>query len=151
MANDVGPSSTAPSPEESAPLRVLLVEDHPDLAAATVDFLESEGLDVRAALTGRAALDLVSSFQPQLVLCDLRLPDMNGLEVVRDLRANPATQRICVAILSAFGGIPPTWQSEATELGVDAMIVKPITVETIRRLVETARKRIPPDGGSPRR
>jgi len=58
-------------------LRVLLVEDHPDWAAAMGEFLRSEGLEVQPALSGSEALDVAAAFRPQLILCDLNLPDMN--------------------------------------------------------------------------
>jgi DNA-binding response OmpR family regulator len=120
-----------------APLRVLLVEDYPDLAAATADFLEAEGLDVRTALSGREALETASAFRPQLVLCDLNLPDMSGLNVVRELRGNPVTERAYVAILTAFG------RAKDTPAGVDAFMEKPLTVESIHALVKDASSREP--------
>jgi len=59
-------------------VRVLLVEDHAELAELTAQMLCSEGLDVRVAGSGREALDSASKFRPQLVLCDLHLPDISG-------------------------------------------------------------------------
>jgi DNA-binding response OmpR family regulator len=59
-------------------LRVLLVEDCPDLGAATADFLEAEGLEVRTALSGLEAVEIASAFKPQLLLCDMNLPDMSA-------------------------------------------------------------------------
>jgi len=116
------------------PLRVLLIEDHPDLAAATADVLEAEGLDVRTALAGRDALQIAASFQPQLLLCDMNLPDMSGLDVVRALRSNPSTARAYVAILT---GMP---RMGGTQLaGVDLCVTKPITLEVIEMLVQAAK------------
>jgi len=119
----------------SAPLRVLLVEDYPDLAAATADFLEAEGLDVRTALSGREALETASSFEPQLVLCDLNLPDISGLNVVRELRRNPVTQRAYVVILTAFG------RAKDKPSDVDAFMEKPLTIESVQALVSAASSR----------
>jgi two-component system, OmpR family, response regulator len=152
VSNSVDPSRPTDSGHEPPPLRVLLIEDHADLAVVTAALLESEGLDVRAALTGREALALAAAFQPQLVLCDMHLPDMPGYDVVRGLRANPATEWIYVAALSAMGRMEPTGRNEGgTELVFDAMLHKPITVETIRQLVEDARARMQPDRDSPGR
>jgi two-component system alkaline phosphatase synthesis response regulator PhoP len=130
-------------------LRVLLVEDYPDLAAVTADFLESEGLEVQTALSGREALDIAPVFRPQLVLCDLNLPDMTGLEVVDGLRSNPVTAQIYVAILSAIGGMELKHESGAEQHRIDAFISKPIALDTIRRLVEATRERISLDRDSP--
>ena len=70
-------------PKKTKQLRVLLVEDHADLAAATASLLRGEGLEVRTARTGREALEVAPNFRPQLILCDMNLPDMDGLETIR--------------------------------------------------------------------
>jgi CheY-like chemotaxis protein len=116
-------------PADSSPLRVLLVEDDADLAEATAEFLKLEGLDVQVAVSGGDALEAASAFHPQLVLCDLNLPDMNGLDVVRGLRANPSTQKTYVVILTAM-------RAPAEQPGVDAFIAKPITIDAVQELVE---------------
>src|SRR5215471_16479243 len=114
------------------PLRVLLIEDHPDLAAATAAFLEAEGLDVRTALSGHEGLAITATFQPQLLLCDLNLPDMSGLDVVRELRSTPSTQRTYIVMLTGIAGM------DATQLQVDRCMVKPITTDAIATLVHAA-------------
>jgi CheY-like chemotaxis protein len=116
------------------PVRVLLVEDHPDLAAVTAEFLAAKGLNVRTALSGRDALDTASVFQPELVLCDLNLPDMSGLNVADELRSNPLTRRAYVVIVSASAGL----EADAARFGVDAFAVKPLTSEVVRTLVNAA-------------
>ena len=123
-------------PEAFRSLRVLLIEDDPDLAEATAEFLKAEGLDVQTALTGRLALQVAETFRPQLVLCDLNLPDMAGLDVVRRLRSNPATDKTCVVILTAMRETERAYQREAETLGVDAFICKSITIGAIRALTE---------------
>jgi len=120
--------------EERPPVRLLLVEDDPDLAEATAEFLSGEGLVVRTALSGREALEIAAAFGPQLVLCDLTLPDTNGLEVVRELRSSPSTARSYIVILTAMTGL------ESNQSGVDAVISKPITIEAVRTLMETLRR-----------
>lgn len=84
------------------PLRVLLVEDHADLAAMTAAVLRREGLEVQTALTGQEALKTATDFRPQLVLCDLNLPGMKGREVVRGLRSSRATRRSYLVMLSGL-------------------------------------------------
>jgi len=115
------------------PLRVLLVEDYPDLAAATADVLEAEGLEVRTALSGRDALDVAPAFQPQLVLCDLNLPDMSGVDVVHQLRTNPSTERTYAVILTAIG------RTFTKPADVDAFVEKPLTIDSIQALVTAVR------------
>ena len=113
-------------------MRVLLIEDDPDLAEATAAFLEGEGLDVRTALSGREALETASAFQPELVLCDLSLPDMHGMEVVRELRSNHLPPRTYVVILTARR------MTEPKPPDVDAFIMKPLTTESVQTLVKAA-------------
>ncbi|HEX7794243.1 MAG TPA: response regulator [Vicinamibacterales bacterium] len=149
MSNGAEPSATRRSGEDVPPLRVLLVEDHPDVAAAMGEFLRSEGLEVQTAVSGRDALDVAQAFKPQLILCDLYLPDMNGLEVARDLRSNSATARSCIAILSAASGVEVERQREANQQSVDAVISKPIGLEALHRLVEATRRRISPERNNP--
>jgi len=124
------------SSAEVSRLRVLLIEDEPDLADVTAEFLRADGLDVQTALSGREALDVAPAFRPQLVLCDLNLPDMTGMDVIRGLRSNPSTEETSVAILTAMPETGRAHQSEADTLGVDAFISKPITIDAIRALTE---------------
>ena len=129
-------STSVDTGEDILPLRVLLVEDHPDLAAATSEFLEAEGLDVRTALSGGEALEIAPAFRPQLTLCDMRLPDMTGLDVVHGLRSNPSTEGTYVVVLTGLRQAELPHRTEADRLRVDAFVVKPLTIELIRTLVE---------------
>ena len=74
--------------------RVLLIEDHAPLAEATAEFIRSKGLDVRIASTGREALETAAVFHPEIVLCDLSLPDMPGPESSREHCAKCLAQRM---------------------------------------------------------
>jgi two-component system alkaline phosphatase synthesis response regulator PhoP len=125
-----------PPIERDRPLRVLLVEDDPDLAEATAEFLRLEALDVRVAASGRDALESAAAFQPQLVLCDLHLPDMPGLDLVRRLRTDPSTAGTYIAILTALRERDLTDRPEAGEQHADAFISKPLTFDAVRRLKE---------------
>jgi CheY-like chemotaxis protein len=125
--------------EESGPLRVLLIEDHPDLAVVTEEMLKNEGLDVKTALSGRQAIDLAAAFRPDLVLCDLRLPDMTGLDVVRDLRSNPLTEAAYVVVLTAMREMDLAYENAGGRPRVDAFFSKPITIDGIQALIQTIR------------
>jgi CheY-like chemotaxis protein len=125
--------------ERSGPLRVLLVEDHADLAAVTEEMLKNEGLDVQTALSGRQAIDHAAAFLPDLVLCDMRLPDMTGFDVVRALRSNPSTELAYIVVLTAMRERDLAYQSDGGGPGVDAFLSKPITIDGIQALVQTTR------------
>ncbi|HET7213103.1 MAG TPA: hybrid sensor histidine kinase/response regulator, partial [Terriglobia bacterium] len=116
--------------------RVLLVEDHPFAADATASLLRLEGLDVQAVLTGREALDAAPKFRPHLVLCDMRLGNMNGMEVIRELRSNLPLNRMHAVILTGFSGSEiREFNRRANEFGVDEFISKPLEPPMIRKLV----------------
>ena len=132
--------STPRSTEDTSPVRVLLVEDDLDLAEVMAEFLSIAGLDVRTALSGHEALEVAPPFRPHLVLCDLNLPDIGGLEVVRQLRSISSTARSYIVILSAMARMSPT-PHETEEPGVDAFICKPISIEAVRTLVEEVGRR----------
>ena len=121
--------------------RLLLVEDHAGLAEVTREFLQSEGFEVRLASSGREALAAAIAFQPDIVLCDLHLSDMDGVDVLSALRRNPAIGRFLPVIHTA-SWIPGGHSLEAPE--ADLFLPKPIDNEKIamlraelRRLRET--------------
>lgn len=122
-------------------LKVLLVEDHPFLADATADLLRIEGFDVRTALTGREALEAAPGFRPHLILCDMRLGDMKGLDVIRELRSSPLTQRAHAVLLTGLSEMEIRGlRREAKErYGVSEVIPKPIETDTIQRLADKLR------------
>ena len=82
-------------------MRVLLVEDAPFLRYAFGRLLRLHGFEVREATDGREALDCVAEFQPQLVLTDLMMPVMDGIELIRRLHENPDTASLPVVAITA--------------------------------------------------
>src|SRR5262249_54521582 len=93
-------AATAGTAPEKTKLRVLLIDDHAAHSAAMAELLNREGLEVRTALSGEEGLQVASAFRPQLILCDLNLPDMTGQEVIRRLCSNPVDRRVYSAILT---------------------------------------------------
>src|SRR6476646_4728790 len=93
--------------------RVLLVEDYAPLAEATAELLRDAGLTVRIAASGKEALRVAIAFRPEIVLFDLSLPDMSGLDVARALRSNPDTKDALLAMHTAMSDIDiRTFRSE---------------------------------------
>ena len=82
-------------------LRVLLVEDAPFLRYAFSRLLRMQGYDVREANDGQEALDCLADYRPHLVLTDLMMPVMGGVELIRRLRADPATAAIPILSVSS--------------------------------------------------
>jgi CheY-like chemotaxis protein len=113
---------------------LLLVEDHAGLANATAEFLRLSGMEVQIAECGDRALKVAAAFRPQIVLCDLSLPDMSGLDVVRRLRAEPVTQNAVFAVFTAMGEADIGMFEETFAEEVDLFLSKPITDSKVNEL-----------------
>ena len=115
--------------------RLLLIEDHVDLAEATAALLRLKGFEVQIVRTGKEAIETAAAFLPEIVLCDMSLPDMSGLNVARELRTHPETERVLLAIHSAMRksdlGLS---DRELRTMNVDLFLTKPLTAETIETL-----------------
>jgi CheY-like chemotaxis protein len=113
---------------EAAPL-VLVVEDSEAIRAAFTILLEESGYAVAAAATGAEALRLAAERNPDLVLLDLGLPDMNGLDVARLIRADPATASIPLVALT--GRDDETDRGALLAAGCAAYLVKPVDTQRL--------------------
>ena len=115
--------------------RVLLIEDHAELAEATAEFMRSQRLEVLLASTGGTGLQMAKECQPDIVLCDIRLPDMTGLEVARALRAIPETKDALIAIHTALSESDlRTFELEA-DTAVNLFLSKPLTPEKLDKIL----------------
>jgi DNA-binding NtrC family response regulator len=119
-------------------IRVLVVDDEPDAAEALTLLLKPRGYDVRVAGTGDAARSAVSSWRPHVVLLDLMLPDVNGLDLLRDFRAAaPETQ---VVMVTGYGSVPRV--VEAMNDGAFGFIEKPIDAMLLLAVLDKAGERL---------
>ena len=105
---------------------VLLVEDEPDLNQTVAFNLDSEGYSVESAFNGKEALKLIEEKTPDLILLDLMLPDMSGLEICRILRSSKKTKNIPIMMVTAKG--EEIDRIVGFELGADDYIVKPFSI-----------------------
>jgi len=110
--------------------RVLLIEDHPSLAEAMADFMQTYGLEVRIASTGEEALGMVSAFQPQIVLCDVNLPDMAGPDIAQALRATPGAKDALIVIHTAMTERDVRLRRDI-DASVNIFLPKPLTDEKL--------------------
>jgi two-component system cell cycle response regulator DivK len=117
---------------------VLIVEDNEKNMKLARDILQAKGYQTVEAETGEDGVKLAKERKPDLVLMDIQLPGINGIEAFRQIRADAGTKGIPVVALTA--SVTPTDRSEITAAGFDAFISKPISlkefVETVKRLVE---------------
>jgi PAS domain S-box-containing protein len=120
-------------PEPAARRRILIIEDNQDTAASLRVLLELHGHEARLAHTGPAGIDLAREFQPEIVLCDIELPGMNGLAVARALRQDPATSTARLIALSGY-----TYQVDQLAeqpAGFDLFLTKPVDLEELTGII----------------
>lgn len=108
-----------------ATTHILLVEDDPMLTELYQTKLEMEGYQVSVATDGEMGVSLASSLSPQLILLDIMLPKLNGFEVLKALKKDPATSGIPVIVLTNLGGEKAdTDKKLALSLGAREFLVK---------------------------
>ena len=113
--------------------RVLLIEDEPNIAEAIRFILSRDGWDVTVEENGAQALPRVADVKPDLVILDLMLPGMSGLEILSSLRADPATEALRVLMLTAKG--QGRDREAAERAGVSAFMSKPFSNAEMRAQV----------------
>ena len=120
---------------------VLIVEDNEKNMKLARDVLQAKGYQTLEAETGEEGVRLAKERKPDLVLMDIQLPGINGIEAFRQIRADPGTARIPVVALTA--SVTPTDRSQITAAGFDAFVGKPINLkeflDTVKRFIEAAK------------
>jgi two-component system cell cycle response regulator DivK len=121
---------------------VLIVEDNEKNMKLARDVLQAKGYKTLEAVSGEEGVKLAKEKAPDLVLMDIQLPGINGIDAFKQLRADPKTARIPVIALTA--SVTPTDRTAITAAGFDAFVGKPINlkefVDTVKRLLEKAKK-----------
>jgi two-component system cell cycle response regulator DivK len=112
---------------------VLIVDDNAvNLKLARVTLL-TEGYDVRTAGDAEEALSALETFRPRLILMDIQLPGMDGLELTRRLKSDPATREITILALTAYAMKGD--EARMLEAGCDGYVTKPIDTRTLPETV----------------
>jgi DNA-binding response OmpR family regulator len=118
---------------------VVVIDDEKDLIELVRYNLEKEGFDVIGAMNGEAGLEIARQHRPNLILLDLMLPGMDGLEVCRRIRSDNATVRIPLIILTAKADEPD--RIVGLELGADDYITKPFSPRELAARVKAVLRR----------
>ena len=120
---------------------ILIVEDNEKNMKLVRDVLQAKGYATIEAVNGEDGVRLARERNPDLVLMDIRLPGISGIEALAALRADPKTSSIPVVALTA--SVTPTDRTHITQAGFDAFLAKPMVlrefVETVKCLVESGR------------
>ncbi len=118
--------------------RVLVVEDDGWIRRFMRDLLSDEGYEVLEAADGRTAIRLASELLPDVLLLDVTMPELNGVDVLRHLRSRRRTRSLPVIVVSAYPRVVP----RDAVVTVSCVLVKPVEVdlllETVRRVVTPA-------------
>ena len=117
------------------PERILIVEDNKFDGRLLTNILESRGYETLQTGDGLEAINLAFATRPDLILMDIQLPNISGLEVTRRLRGDKRSRRIPIIAVTAFA---MGWhEREALDSGCDAYISKPIAILSFLRTVES--------------
>jgi phosphoserine phosphatase RsbU/P len=124
-------TTSAPAPVQSSSpgVTILVVDDSPVNLRLVVRTLEGRGYRILAAKNGRSALEIARRVRPDLILLDVMMPEMDGFEVCRALKSDPATRDSIVVFLSALGEV--TDKVTGLELGASDYITKPLQAEEV--------------------
>lgn len=136
-AESTDPSTTLRTPGGARGmrrLRMLVVDDNSDAADALVMLLQTSGHEMRAAYSGTAALQVAGEFRPDVVLCDLGLPGIDGYAVASYLRGNP--QFVSTVLVAVSGWGTEEVKRRARNAGFDFHLVKPVELDSVNRILE---------------
>jgi DNA-binding response OmpR family regulator len=118
--------------------KILVIEDEADLRASVVRFLLAEGYDVFVAENGEQGMDVAIKEMPELIVCDIAMPQMDGFGTLFSLRENVTTSHIPFIFLTASDRVYD--RKFGFELGANDYITKPFTFDV---LLAAIRKRLP--------
>ncbi|SRR5258706_11186855 len=122
-------------------MKVLVIEDDPTDLKLMGAVLKISGHSVSEKTSAEGAMEAIAADNPDVVLLDLRLPGMDGLTLIRQLKANPDTSRIPIVAVTAY---PERYRrEELLAAGCEACIVKPIDTRELARQVEHAAEKKP--------
>jgi signal transduction histidine kinase/DNA-binding response OmpR family regulator len=115
------------------PVRVLVVDDEPSVADVCREFLSGEGYDVTVAASGEEALRVIPTLQPDVILTDINLPGVSGLEVMRQARS--ADPDACIIVVTGYASTPSA--IDALRQGAYDYVTKPFDLEAVQKIVKS--------------
>lgn len=137
--DSAGGQSAALGAREAAAVRILIVDDNVDAADGLKMLLELDGEETRVAYDGESALKIARDFRPQIALLDVGIPQMDGYEIARRLRAAPETRDSILVAVTGWGQSEDRRRSK--EAGFDYHLVKPVEPATLQRLLQVLKAR----------
>ena len=127
-----GNSSQISGSKHGLILKILIVDDDPVMSANLAELLGFEGYAAGCVRSGREALDEIPRFMPDLILCDMRMPEMDGISILRALRQDPRTAKIPFVFMTGQNNL----DAHVGALRVDGYLYKPFRID---QFMETVR------------
>jgi CheY-like chemotaxis protein len=117
--------------------KVLVVEDHHDTSFLLCRLLKMEGYEVEHAIDGMVGYSAAANSPPDLIVTDIQMPRMDGIEMIKRIRESQSGKRIPIIVMSAYGQRRIT---DALAAGADGIVEKPIDLD---RFLETVKSKLP--------
>jgi len=109
--------------------KILLIEDTPDVLESLLELLDMEGYEMQGATNGREALQKLEAFTPNLIITDLRMPEMDGFTFLKNVKSNPVHNTIPVLVFSA--NATPENEDKSLHLGAAGFLKKPCNIDRL--------------------
>ena len=113
-----------------------MIDDNFDVAESITWMLEGLAREIKMVHSGQAALELAPGFKPDVIVCDIGMPGMDGYDTCRGLRLIPGLEKVVIAAVTGYGGEEDRRKTQ--EAGFDRHLVKPIGRATLEELVKCA-------------
>jgi two-component system sensor histidine kinase and response regulator WspE len=117
--------------------KVLVVEDHHDTSFLLCRLLKLEGYEVEHAIDGMVGYNAAESAPPDLIVTDIQMPRMDGIEMIKRIRESNACRQVPIIVMSAYG---QRRINDALEAGADGVVEKPIDLD---RFLKTVKSKLP--------
>jgi CheY-like chemotaxis protein len=130
---DMAKAPIAAKAKHARKLRVLVVDDNPDALSMYALLVQDMGHDVRSAANGFAAMEAARAFAPDVVLLDLVLPDIDGCDLARDMKAIPGLQAARIFAVTAYND--DMARHRVLAAGCDGYFLKPLDPKVLERLL----------------
>jgi two-component system CheB/CheR fusion protein len=138
VAEEESPAPATPArPRLREGARIVIVEDNEDSRDLLCELLGEEGFQCATAANGAAGLALIDETHPAIAILDVGLPEMDGFEVARRVRANPANRSVFLIALTGYG--QATDRAASRDAGFDEHLVKPVNVDELLDLLADLR------------
>jgi CheY-like chemotaxis protein len=134
LATAARPRSVEPARVASEALDILVIDDNPDVADSLAELLGLLGHHVSVANSGAQGIELILALAPSLVLCDLGLPSLDGVEICRRVRGLELARQPMMVALTGWGR--DVDRQHTKEVGFDDHLVKPVSTPRLKSLLE---------------